>query len=68
MPQLKEILETFSLLKEVNTKGVKPSFHPVEMKDVMRDDKERGCLSQKEALSLAPHKKNGYFMGPKVVE
>jgi len=67
LPQLKEALEFFSQLKEVNTENVKPSFQPVEMKNSMREDKEKECLSQEDALSLAEHKKDGYFKGPKAV-
>ena len=29
---LKEILESFKKLAEVNTEGVKPSFHPIPVK------------------------------------
>ena len=67
LPQLKETLEFFSKLKEINTDNVKPSFHPVELKNAMRDDKEGKCLSQDEALSLTEHKKDGYFKGPRAV-
>ena len=67
LPQLKETLEFFSKLKEINTDNVKPSFHPVELKNAMRDDKEEKCLSQDEALSLTEHKKDGYFKGPRAV-
>ena len=67
LPQLKEALEFFSQLKEVNTENVKPSFQPVEMKNSMREDKEKECLSQEDALSLAEHRKDGYFKGPKAV-
>ena len=65
--QLKEALEFFSKLKEVNTDNIKPSFQPVELKNVMREDKEKECLPQDEALSLTEHKKNGYFKGPRAV-
>lgn len=67
LPQLKEILEFFSKLEEINTDDVKPSFQPVELKNAMRDDKEGKCLSQDEALSLTDHKKDGYFKGPRAV-
>ena len=63
----KEALEYFSKLDEVNTDQVNPSFQPVEIKDVLREDEEEKCLSQEEALSLTEHKKDGYFKGPKVV-
>ncbi len=67
LPQLKEILEFFSQLKDINTDNVKPSFQPVELKNAMREDKEEKCLSQDDALSLTEHKKNGYFKGPRAV-
>ncbi len=67
LPQLKEALEFFSQLQEVNTDGVKPSFQPVEIKNVIREDFEKQCLSQDEALSLTEHKKDGYFKGPRAV-
>jgi len=67
LPQLKEALEFFSQLKEVNTDRVKPSFQPVELKNVVRDDVEKQCLSQDEALSLTEQKKDGYFKGPRAV-
>jgi len=67
LPQLKEALEFFSQLMEVNTENVKPSFQPVELKNVMREDVEKKCLSRDDALSLTEHKKDGYFKGPRAV-
>ena len=67
LPQLKEILEFFSKLKDINTDNVKPSFQPVKLKNAMREDKEEECLSQDDALSLTEHKKDGYFKGPRAV-
>lgn len=67
LPQLKEALEFFSKLKEINTEGIKPSFQPIELKNAMRDDNEEECLSQDDALSLSEHKKDGYFKGPRAV-
>jgi len=67
LPQLKEVLESFSKLDEVNTKDVKENIQPIELKNVMREDKEEKCLSQEEALSQTGLKKDGYFKGPKAV-
>ena len=67
LPQLMEALEFFSQLQEVNTENVNPSFQPVEIKNVMREDEEKKCLSQDEALSLTEHKKDGHFKGPRAV-
>ncbi|MBI3033037.1 Asp-tRNA(Asn)/Glu-tRNA(Gln) amidotransferase subunit GatC [Candidatus Woesearchaeota archaeon] len=67
IPQFEEILKTFSKLAKADTKNVLPSFHPVPLKNRMRDDTIHSSLSQEQALSLTEHKKDGYFKGPKVV-
>lgn len=68
LPQLEEILKAFSELDKI--KGIKeePSFQPVPLKNIYREDKVTNCLSQEQALSNTKHKKDGYFKGPKVVE
>ena len=67
IPQLKEVLENFSKLDELDTKNTKPSFQPVEMKNNVREDKIGKCLSQQDALKNSPNKKDGYFKGPRAV-
>ncbi len=67
IPQLKEVLDNFSKLDEIDTENVKPSFQPVEIKNNTREDKVQGCLSQEEALNNSSHKKDGYFKGPRVI-
>ena len=64
---MKEILANFEKLSEVNTDNVEPSFHPIPVKNVAREDKPGKCLDREEALSLTPHQKNGYFRGPKTI-
>lgn len=65
--EMKEILANFQKLSEVNTDDVEPSFHPIQVKNVAREDKPGKCLDREEALSLTPHKKDGYFRGPKTI-
>ncbi|MBN2422675.1 Asp-tRNA(Asn)/Glu-tRNA(Gln) amidotransferase subunit GatC [Candidatus Woesearchaeota archaeon] len=67
LPQLKEILGGFSEISKVNTNHVKPSFHAVEIKDVLRHDIPKKPLTQEEALKNTKHKKDGYFLGPSAV-
>jgi len=67
VPELKDILNAFSKLDEVDTKDVKPSFQPVELKNLMREDKVKECLNQEKALENSENKKEGYFKGPKAV-
>jgi aspartyl-tRNA(Asn)/glutamyl-tRNA(Gln) amidotransferase subunit C len=63
----KDILEAFSKINGIDTKNVKPSFQPVEIKNFSREDKTEKSLSQEEALSNSENKKDGYFKGPKAV-
>ena len=67
LPQLKEILDAFSKIKQVNTDNVKPSYQVVEIKNALREDIPKKCLDNDIALKNTKHKRNGYFMGPKVV-
>tara|TARA_Y100000310_G_scaffold127992_1_gene127146 strand:+ start:2274 stop:2558 length:285 start_codon:yes stop_codon:yes gene_type:complete len=67
LPQLKEVLDAFSTLEEVDTKDTKSSFQPVPLKNALRQDTPTECNTQEEVLKLTEHKKDGYFKGPKAV-
>jgi aspartyl-tRNA(Asn)/glutamyl-tRNA(Gln) amidotransferase subunit C len=67
LPQLKEILNSFSIINDANTNDVKPSFQPIEIKNIYREDKIEKSLTQEEALSNTKHKKDGFFKGPKAI-
>jgi len=67
LPQLKEILQAFEELKKVDTKNTKPSYHAVDLKNALREDKPDTCLSKEDALKNTKNKKNSYFMGPRVI-
>jgi|TARA_Y100000310_G_scaffold339842_1_gene433776 aspartyl-tRNA(Asn)/glutamyl-tRNA(Gln) amidotransferase subunit C len=65
--ELNEVIRAFSKLDEVNTRDKDVSLQPIELKNVLREDKEEICLTQEQALSLTEHKAKGYFKGPKAV-
>lgn len=69
LPQLQEIFDAFSKLDELKeaVEKEKPSFQPVALKNVMREDKQEKCLSQEQALGNTEHKDAAYFKGPKVI-
>lgn len=67
LPQMQGILGAFSKLDELDVSKEEPSFQPLPLKNVFRDDKAGKCLTQEEALSNTRHKKDGYFKGPRVV-
>lgn len=66
LPQLQEILDAFSKLDELKIEKEQPSFQPIKLSNVSRQDQVEKCLTQDEALLNAKHKKDGYIMGPKV--
>jgi len=65
--ELKDIIEAFSKLEKVDTKGIEPSLQPIELKNMLREDKKEESFAQEEALSLTEYKKDGYFKGPRAV-
>lgn len=66
--ELKEILEAFKALDKVDTSNVEPSFQPIDIKNITREDKEEKCLSQEDSLKNTENKQDGFFKGPKVMD
>lgn len=64
---LKEVLEAFEKIQEVDTENVEMSIQPVKIKNSLRNDEEKECLTQEEALSQTKNKQDGYFKGPRSV-
>lgn len=67
LPQLQEVLDAFSALDTLDVSSERPSFQPIKLKNVMREDKVEKPLAQETALANAKHRDGGYFKGPKVV-
>jgi aspartyl-tRNA(Asn)/glutamyl-tRNA(Gln) amidotransferase subunit C len=66
LPQLKDILTTFSEISKVDTEGIEPSYHPVGIKPHARKDSPKISRISEDALKLGLHK-DGYFRGPRVI-
>jgi aspartyl-tRNA(Asn)/glutamyl-tRNA(Gln) amidotransferase subunit C len=64
---LEAMLDAFKDLERLDTKGVKPSFQPIETKNVLRKDRVEPSLTQEQALSNTKNKEKGFFKGPKAV-
>jgi len=65
-PDLNEILNAFKALEKIKPK-CKPSFQPIEIKNITREDEPEKGLTQEEALLNAEHKEKGFFKGPRVM-
>ena len=61
-----DILEYFRKIDEVDTTGVETTFHGVELKNVLREDKVRPSLSAKEALKNAPKTEKKFIKAPRM--
>lgn len=63
--QLEDILKAFKKIDEVDTTKVKPSFHPIEIKNVMREDEVKTW--EWDPLANTKHKEERYFKGPRIL-
>lgn len=66
--QLSNILTYVETLNGLDTKGVEPTSHVLDIKNVMRDDVSRPSLPQEQALANAPEKAAGHYKVPKIIE
>ncbi|MDA1347756.1 MAG: Asp-tRNA(Asn)/Glu-tRNA(Gln) amidotransferase subunit GatC [Chloroflexi bacterium] len=58
--QLSHILESFDALGQVDTDGVEPTRHSVDVDSVMRDDEVRDSLLREDVLANAPSKEGDF--------
>jgi aspartyl-tRNA(Asn)/glutamyl-tRNA(Gln) amidotransferase subunit C len=68
---LSSILSHIDKLNELDTTGVEPMaqvLFDTEETATLREDVERPCLSNAEALANAPVSGSGYFKVPRVIE
>jgi aspartyl-tRNA(Asn)/glutamyl-tRNA(Gln) amidotransferase subunit C len=66
--QLSAILDYVDQLKQVNTDGVEPLAHPLQVHNVFRADEPRPCLTVDEALANAPDRRGDFFGVPAVLD
>jgi aspartyl-tRNA(Asn)/glutamyl-tRNA(Gln) amidotransferase subunit C len=63
--ELTDITNAFRILDEAPS--AEPSFQPIHLENVMREDKIEECLPQEISLKNTKHKEKGFFKGPKAV-
>jgi aspartyl-tRNA(Asn)/glutamyl-tRNA(Gln) amidotransferase subunit C len=63
--QLKVILEAFREIDGVDTEGVEPSFQPLEVKNVWREDVATDW--DWSPLANSRHRKKSHIKGPRIV-
>jgi aspartyl-tRNA(Asn)/glutamyl-tRNA(Gln) amidotransferase subunit C len=66
--QMNTLLAYFDTLQQLDTAGVEPSTHAVNLSNAFRDDRVRQSLAGEEALKNAPAQERGCFKVPKIIE
>jgi aspartyl-tRNA(Asn)/glutamyl-tRNA(Gln) amidotransferase subunit C len=66
--QLSNILTYVEQLNTLDTAGVEPTSHVLDIRNVMRDDIPATSLPQERALANAPEKAAGHYKVPKIIE
>ena len=66
--QLSGILTYVEKLGQLNTTGIEPTAHVLDISNVMREDLPVASLSQEQALANAADKAAGHFRVPLIIE
>lgn len=66
--ELGEILAYMDLLNEVDTEGVEPMMHALEVTNVYRDDVTEPSIPRDAALQNAPRTDGAYFLVPRILD
>ena len=67
--KIMEFLEgDFEKLSNVDTGGVKPLIHGIELCNIFREDKAIKKIDRETLLENAPEHENGYFTVPKTID
>ncbi len=64
--QLSDILDTARKVQEIDTAGVEPTSHVIDLPTVLRDDKTRISLTLSRVLQNAPRRQQDYFKVPSI--
>jgi aspartyl-tRNA(Asn)/glutamyl-tRNA(Gln) amidotransferase subunit C len=65
--QLAEIVAYVDQLAEVDTEGVEPMAHAIELRNVFQEDQVHTSLPREEALANAPHHDDRGYLVPAVL-
>lgn len=65
--QLSSILSYFDKLQQLDTDGVEPMAHAIDLSNVLAADELGESLTADQALANAPQREGDYFRVPKVL-
>ena len=65
--QLAAVLDHAADVASLDTAGVPPTAHPLELQNVLRDDVPQPSLDRDEVLAQAPAVEDGRFAVPRIL-
>jgi aspartyl-tRNA(Asn)/glutamyl-tRNA(Gln) amidotransferase subunit C len=65
--QLGAVLDHAADVASLDTAGVPPTAHPLDLINVLRPDEPRPCLDRDEVLAMAPAAEDGRFRVPRIL-
>jgi aspartyl-tRNA(Asn)/glutamyl-tRNA(Gln) amidotransferase subunit C len=66
--QMSRILDYMDKLNEVDTSGVQPMAHVLDLVNVLREDRVEQRISREEGLKNAPDTDGTFFRVPRVID
>ena len=66
--ELNSILAHLDTLRLLDTEGVEPTSHAVDVVNVMREDEVEPCFPQDAMLANAPDRSGEFFRVPRIIE
>ena len=66
--QLSNILEQFAILDELDTAGIQPTGHAVDLRGVLREDEAQDSLTSEDTLRNAPRREGDFIRVKAVLE
>lgn len=66
--ELSKILDTFAQMNAVNTEGVPPTTHPLDLPQRLREDSVSETNQREAMQAIAPSVTAGLYLVPQVIE
>ena len=66
--EMGDILNYMDKLDELDTEGVEPMMHVLDLTNVYREDVVRESLSREDAMRNAPKSDGEYFLVPRILD
>ena len=68
LQDLSSIVELVDFMQSIDTEGVEPLAHPLEVTQRLRSDEPDTCIDQEQYQAIAPEIRDGLYLVPRVVE